>query len=66
MTSIVRAKRLHADGGPESDMSPWGPVADDVVEGDPKARRRLDHNEPRPGGVTPERAYGKQPRIPVV
>ncbi len=50
MTSIVRAKRLHADGGPESGMSPWGPVADDVVEGDPKARRYLVHNEPRPGG----------------
>ena len=50
MTSIVRAKRLHADGGPESGMSPWGPVADDVVEGDPKARRHRVHNEPRPGG----------------
>ncbi len=50
MTNITRVKRLLVDGDPVAGMSAWGPVKDDVVEGDPQERQHLVQNAPRPGG----------------
>ncbi len=50
MTSITRVKRLLADGDPNLGMTAWGPVKDDVVEGEPLERQHLVHNDPRPAG----------------
>ncbi len=51
MSSVIRTRRLLVDGAPASGLSSWGPVADEVVEGDdPKERSHYVYDKPRPSG----------------
>jgi uncharacterized cupin superfamily protein len=53
MGDTISFKRLFADGDPQTGLSDWGPVSDDVVEGDPQQRYHYVEDSSRPnGGVT--------------